>query len=86
LAAHFTAVLAAQGWAMQTAADAATTEAASAVYYAAGQQASATTIATTLGLKPTAVQPLTTSVPVTGASGVDVVVVIGADLASQAGT
>jgi hypothetical protein len=86
LAAHFTAVLAAQGWAMQTAADAATTEASSAVYYAAGQQASATTIATTLGLKPTAVQPLTTSVPVTGASGVDVVVVIGADLASQAGT
>jgi hypothetical protein len=56
------------------------------VYYAAGQQASATVIAGTLGLKPTAVQPLTTAVPVTGASGVDVVVVIGADLASQAGT
>ena len=86
LAAHFTSVLAAQGWAMQTAADAATTEATTTVYYAAGQQASATVIAGTLGLKPTAVQPLTTAVPVTGASGVDVVVVVGADLASQAGT
>jgi hypothetical protein len=86
LAAHFTAVLAAQGWAMQTATDAATTETTSTVYYATGQQASAATIATTLGLKPTAVQPFTTAVPVTGASGVDVVVVVGSDLASQAGT
>ena len=86
LAAHYTAVLAAQGWAMHTAADAATTEATSTVYYAAGQQASAAAVATELGLKPTVVQPLTTAVPVTGASGVDVVVVIGSDLAASAGT
>jgi hypothetical protein len=32
------------------------------------------------------VHPLTTAVPVTGASGNDVVVVIGADLAAQAAT
>ena len=80
LAAHYTAVLAAQGWAMQTARDAATTEATSSVYYAAGQQAAAASIATTLGLKPAAVVPLTTAVPVTGVSGDDVVVVVGADL------
>jgi hypothetical protein len=85
LAAHFTTVLAAQGWAMQTAVDAATTETTSTVYYASGQQASAGAIATELTLKPTAVQPLTTAVPVTGASGVDVVVVIGSDLAAAAG-
>ena len=51
-----------------------------AVYYAAGQQESAASIATTLGLKPTAVVPLTTAVPVTGVSGDDVVVVVGSDL------
>jgi LytR cell envelope-related transcriptional attenuator len=84
LAAHYSALLAAQGWAMQTPVDAATTAATSVVYYAAGQQAAAGTIATTLGLKPAAVAPLTTSVPVTGASGVDVVVVIGTDLVAQA--
>jgi hypothetical protein len=85
LAAHYSAILAAQGWAMQTPVDAATTEASSAVYYTAGQQPAAATIAGTLGLKPAAVLPLTASVPVTGVTGVDVVVVIGADLVAQAG-
>jgi LytR cell envelope-related transcriptional attenuator len=85
LAAHYSAILAAQGWAMQTPVDAATTAATSAVYYAANQQAAAATIAGTLGLKPAAVLALTTAVPVTGASGVDVVVVIGTDLVAQAG-
>jgi hypothetical protein len=85
LGAHYSALLAAQGWAMQTPVDAATTEATSAVYYAAGQQAAAASVAGTLGLKPAAVLPFTTSVPVTGASGVDVVVVVGADLVAQAG-
>ena len=57
-------------------------EATSTVYYAAGQQACGRAIATELGLKPAAVQPLTAAVPVTGTSGNDVVVVIGADLAA----
>jgi hypothetical protein len=84
LAASNTAKLQAQGWAVQTPVDAATTEANSAVYYAAGQQESAAAIATTLGIKPTQVLALTASVPVTGASGIDVVVVIGADLVPPA--
>jgi hypothetical protein len=66
--------------------DATTTEGTSTVYYAAGQQESAAAIAVALGLKPAAVQPLTASVPVTSASGIDVVVIIGPDLAAQAGT
>jgi hypothetical protein len=70
---------------MQTPVDASTTEATSSVYYAAGQQEAAAAIATTLGIKPTAVMPLTTSVPVAGASGDDVVVVIGSDLVPAAG-
>jgi len=81
LAGHFTTVLAAQGWAMQTAVDASTTEQFTAVYYAAGQQASADAVATTLGLKLTNVSALTAAVPVAGVSGDDVVVVIGTDLA-----
>jgi hypothetical protein len=84
LAGHYTTVLSAGGWNMQTAADAATTVPNSVVYYAAGLQGSADAIAATLGLKSTAVQPLTTGVPVSGVSGIDVVVVIGADLVTQA--
>ncbi|HUC04412.1 MAG TPA: LytR C-terminal domain-containing protein [Acidimicrobiales bacterium] len=82
LAAHFTSVLQAQAWAMKTPTDASTTESKSVVYYASGQQASAAVIATELGLQANAVQPLTTAVPVPGVSGIDVVVVIGEDLAS----
>jgi hypothetical protein len=86
LAGHYTTVLQAQGWAMQTALDASTTEATSTVYYQAGQQAPAELIATELGLKPAAVQPYTAAVPVAGANAIDVLVVIGADLVAQAGT
>jgi hypothetical protein len=82
LAAHYTTVIGAGGWKMGTPSDAATTEATSAVYYAAGFQEPAATIATAIGVKPTQVLPLTTATPVTGATGVDVVVVIGQDLAS----
>ena len=82
LAAHYTTQLAAQGWAMKSPVDTTTTVPASAVYYAAGQQEAAATIATSLGLKPAAVLALTTTVPVTGASGNDVVVIIGPDLAT----
>jgi hypothetical protein len=84
LAGHYTTVLSAGGWNMQTATDAATTVPNSVVYYAAGMEGSADAIATTLGLKSTAVQPLTTGVPVAGVSGDDVVVVIGADLVTPA--
>jgi len=82
-AGDFTKELQGQGWNMQPAADTTTPVSASAVYYAPGQQAAAATIAAGLGLKPTAVQPLTTSVPVSGTTGSDVVVVIGPDLAAN---
>lgn len=80
LAAHYAQVLTAQGWAVQAPVDAATTEATSSVYYAAGRQGAAASIAATLGLKPAVVVPLTTAVPVTGVSADDVVVVAGSDL------
>jgi hypothetical protein len=84
LAAHYTTALQAGGWNMETPTDASTTEATSTVYYAAGQQASAAAIATALGLKSSAVTPLTAQVPVPGATGIDVVVVVGSDLVAGA--
>ena len=82
LAAHYSTVIGAGGWTMKTPIDAATSVATSAVYYAAGQQQQAGSIATSIGVKPAQVLPISASTPVTGATGVDVVVVIGADLAS----
>jgi hypothetical protein len=82
LAAHYSSVIGAGGWKMGTPIDASTTQATSTVYYAAGQQAAAQSIADTIGVKPSQVQPLTTSTPVNGVTGTDVVVVIGQDLAS----
>ena len=86
LAAHFSTVIGAGGWKMGTPIDASTTEATSTVYYAAGQQAAAQSIANTIGVKPTQVQPLTTATPVNGVTGTDVVVVVGQDLAAASGS
>jgi LytR cell envelope-related transcriptional attenuator len=86
LAAHFTNVISAGGWKMGTPIDASTTESTSTVYYVAGQQAAAQSIANTIGVKPAQVQPLTTSVPVAGVAGTDVVVVVGQDLATASGS
>ncbi|HVX23047.1 MAG TPA: LytR C-terminal domain-containing protein [Acidimicrobiales bacterium] len=86
-AGYFTSKVTSAGWGTLPATDASSSSiSTSAVYYASGQQAAATAIAALLGLKPSAVQPLSTSVPVTGTTGADVVVVIGSDLSSQATT
>jgi hypothetical protein len=86
LGAHYSTVIGAGGWTMKTPIDAATAVPTSAVYYAAGQNQQAAAIATSIGVKPAQVLPITTATPVTGATGVDVVVVIGADLASTTTT
>ena len=82
LAAHYSSVIGAGGWAMQTPIDASSSQSVSAVYYAAGMQQPAASIATSIGVKPTQVLPVSSSVPVSGVTGVDVVVVVGQDLAS----
>ncbi len=86
LAAHYSTVIGGGGWNMGTPIDASTSEATSAVYYAPGFQQQAASIATTIGLKPSQVLPLTAAVPVSGVTGTDVVVVIGQDLASETTT
>jgi len=82
-AGFFSQKVGALGWQTLPAVDATSKVPTTTVYYAAGQQAAAESIASSLGLKASAVAPLTTSVPVQGTTGVDVVVVVGADLAPQ---
>lgn len=83
VAAHYTNQLQTQGWSMKPPTDTTTPVNVTNVYYAAGEQGAAMSIAASLSIKPAAVLPLTSSVPVSGTTGVDVVVVIGPDLAGQ---
>lgn len=53
------------------------------VYFAPSQQQAAVLVASELGVPTTAVQPLSSGVPVTNTAGLDVVVVIGSDLAGK---
>lgn len=85
-ATFFTTKLQKAGWNTLPPADTTTPVSASTVYYASGKQSAATSLAASLGLKTSAVQPLTTSVPVSGTTGADLVLVLGPDLASQAST
>ena len=86
LAAHYTTVIGAGGWAMKTPIDAATKVPTSAVYYAPGFQPEAAAIATAIGVKATEVLPISSATPVSATSGYDVIVVIGQDLASTSST
>lgn len=84
-ATDYTDELQSQGWATLPPADTSSpVSGASTVYYAAGKQADAGALASALGLKSTAVQPLSSSVPVANVSGADVVLVLGPDLANNA--
>ena len=85
-AAHLTQVLQAQGWSMSTPTNTTSQASTTTVYYAPTKQPEAALIASELGVNPSAVQPLTVTAPVPGTTGIDVVVVIGPDLASRAGT
>ena len=82
-AAHFTQILQQQGWNTQTPTNSSAPATTTTVYYAVFWQQSAAQIATELGVPATAVQPLTASVPVPNTAGIDVVVVIGSDLAGN---
>jgi hypothetical protein len=53
------------------------------VYYAPSQQPAAALVASELGVPATSVQPLSTVTPVANVAGVDIVVVLGPDLAGN---
>jgi len=82
-AGHFTQQLQQQGWSLSSPVNATATASSTAVYYAPGQQAAAALVASELGVPASAVQPLSATVPVPTTTGLDVVVVIGPDLAGQ---
>jgi hypothetical protein len=69
-----------QGWSTLPPVNASSTAPSTTVYYAGGRKAAGRLLAKDLSLPASAVQPLTTSVPVPGANGDDLVVVVGPDL------
>jgi len=85
-AAQLTQVLQAQGWSMSTPTNTTAQASSSTVYFAPTRQPEAAIIASEIGVSPSAVQPLTATAPVTGTTGIDVVVVIGPDLARKTGS
>jgi hypothetical protein len=82
-AGHFTQLLQQQGWNVGSPQNSTTSASTTAIYYAPSKQPSAAIIASEIGAPPTALQPLSASTPVANTTGVDVVVIIGADLAGQ---
>jgi hypothetical protein len=82
-AGHFTQLLQQQGWNVGTPTNSTSSASTTTVYYTPSKQQAAALIASEIGAPATAAQPLTAPVPVANAAGVDVVVVIGADLAGQ---
>jgi LytR cell envelope-related transcriptional attenuator len=82
-AAHFSQILQQQGWNVQAATNATSSAATTTIYYAVFWPSSAHQIATELGVPATSVQPLTPSVAVANTAGIEVVVVIGSDLAGS---
>lgn len=82
-AGFFADKLKADGWGTLTPTDTTASVTASVVYYAAGEQAPAQLVASSLGLPSSAVQPLSSQTPVSSTAGADLVLVVGPDLSSQ---
>jgi len=82
-AGHFTQQLQQQGWNVAVPQNATSAASTTAIYYAPSQQQAATLVASELGVPLTAVQSLSAGSPVANATGIDVVVVVGSDLASN---
>lgn len=80
-AGHFSQLLGQQGWNVGTPGNSTSAASTTTIYYAPSQQQAAALIATELQVPTTGIQPMGPAVPVANATGVDVVVVIGSDLA-----
>jgi hypothetical protein len=81
--AHFTQQLQQSGWNVSTPQNSTSAATTTTIYYAPSQQPAAALVASELGVPATAVQLLTAAVPVANATGLDIVVVIGPDLAGN---
>jgi hypothetical protein len=82
-AGHFTQQLQQNGWNVSTPGNSTSAASTTTIYYAPSQQQAAALVASELGVPTTAVQPMTGAVPVANATGLDIVVIIGPDLAGN---
>ena len=82
-ASHFTQQLQQQGWNVAAPQNTTSPASTTTIYYAPSQQQAAALVASELGVPTTAVQSMSAAVPVANATGLDVVVVIGSDLAGN---
>jgi hypothetical protein len=82
-AAHFTQQLQLQGWNVAVPKNTTSATTTTTVYYVPSKQQAAVLVAFELGVRAAAVQALGAGVPVANTTGVDVVVVIGSDLAAN---
>jgi hypothetical protein len=82
-AGHFSQQLQQQGWNVAVPKNTTSATSTTTVYYAPSQQQAAVLVASELGVQMTAVQPMSPTAPVPNATGLDVVVVIGSDLAGN---
>lgn len=82
-AAHFTQLLHLQGWNVGAPKNTLSAVSSTTIYYGPGWQQAAALVASDLGVPTTAVQPLGAGVPVGSTTGLDIVVVIGSDLAAS---
>ena len=81
--AHFAQQLQQQGWSVSVPQNTTSAASTTTIYYALSQQPAAALVASELGVPITAVQPLTPAVPVANVAGLDIVVVLGPDLAGS---
>jgi hypothetical protein len=82
-AAHFTQQLQQQGWNVAVPKNTTSAASTTTIYYGPGWQPSAVLIASGLGVPATAVQAMSGTTPLANITGLDVVVVIGSDLAGN---
>jgi hypothetical protein len=82
-AGHFAQQLQQQGWNVSVPKNTTSAASSTAIYYGPSQQQAAALIASELGVPMTSVQSLSASVPVPNPAGLDVIVVIGPDLAGN---
>jgi LytR cell envelope-related transcriptional attenuator len=82
-ASHFAQQLQEQGWNIAVPQNTTSAVSSTTIYYASSQQQAALLVASELRVPVTAVQTMSAAVPVANATGIDVVVVIGSDLAGS---
>jgi len=82
-AGHFAQQLQQQGWNVSVPKNTTSAAPSTAIYYVPSHQQAAALIASELGVPMTSVQSLSASVPVANPTGLDVIVVIGPDLAGN---